>query len=650
MNRKEMEQEIINTLSKNKQANYSYISLIQTKVKEKTEQQLKYVLSSITENIYLEACAGSGKTEVVGMKTAYEISMWNSKNKGLAVLTFTNEATDTIKERVEKFSGLTSLYPHYIGTLSGFIHGFIAQSFGSKYFKHKNRDGDTSYRLIDKNLDIFNNHWLKKYELPYTNINPSKQYSYANQLYYDYNINDLIIYHSENHKVSLKEYYDSAGVQEFIQNYREKSGNSHSLGFDYIKNEIKKVKRNFLEDGFANFEDINNIAYIVLKKNPNIALLLALRFPVILIDECQDLSRIEINILDQLKANGATLHFIGDLNQSIYEFKNANPEITKEYLSNFQKCYLTDNFRSCHSIVNTSNQLLGITLPIRGRADDKLGDRSVCYLEYSDLSTVSQQYLDFLKEVNISFDRSAILVRQQSLKQELETNSQESKHPILDALQLWIYNTPKSRLLALELASKHMQRWFGGAKTKKNYHCPSAIDSVYRWRIFIKDFLEGCSVIDDLVKFENVRYTAWYKNFNKHFINILEESYHSLKSYDGEKRDFSKLTKLIAPRGTAKSEIVTYNTIDNLNLLSINTIHSVKGKDFDSVLVVSSLRNKGSGHWKQWVEKEVESGRIGYVASTRAKYSLVWAVPKLKREDRVKIESYGFKRITFADS
>ncbi|NWL87811.1 hypothetical protein DMN77_09375 [Paenibacillus sp. 79R4] len=301
MNSKEMEQEIISTLSKNKHANNSYISLIQTKVKEKTEQQLKYVLSSITENIYLEACAGSGKTEVVGMKTAYEISKWSSKNKGLAVLTFTNEATDTIKERVENFSGLTSLYPHYIGTLSGFFHGFIAQSFGYKYFKHKNRDGDTSYRLIDKNLDIFNNHWLKKYELPYTDINSLRQYSYANQLYYDYHINDLIIYHSENHKISLKEYYDSAEVQKFIQNYREKSGNSHSLGFDYIRNEIKKVKRNFLDDGFANFEDINNIAYIVLKKNPNIALLLALRFPVILIDECQDLSWIEINILNQLK-------------------------------------------------------------------------------------------------------------------------------------------------------------------------------------------------------------------------------------------------------------------------------------------------------------------------------------------------------------
>ncbi|MEK5030832.1 hypothetical protein MKY96_05275 [Paenibacillus sp. FSL R7-0302] len=37
---------------------------------------------------------------------------------------------------------------------------------------------------------------------------------------------------------------------------------------------------------------------------------------------------------------------------------------------------------------------------------------------------------------------------------------------------------------------------------------------------------------------------------------------------------------------------------------------------------------------EHWLEKELESGRIGYVANTRAKYSLVWAVPKLKTEEQ----------------
>ena len=63
----------------------------QCRISEKTEEQLEYVLSSIQENVFLKACAGSGKTEVVGLKTAYEIKKWKECNSGIAVLSFTND-------------------------------------------------------------------------------------------------------------------------------------------------------------------------------------------------------------------------------------------------------------------------------------------------------------------------------------------------------------------------------------------------------------------------------------------------------------------------------------------------------------------------------------------------------------------------------
>ena len=58
------------------------------RISEKTEEQLKYVLSSAKKDTFLRACAGSGKTEVVGMKAAYEIKKWKERNKGIAVLSF----------------------------------------------------------------------------------------------------------------------------------------------------------------------------------------------------------------------------------------------------------------------------------------------------------------------------------------------------------------------------------------------------------------------------------------------------------------------------------------------------------------------------------------------------------------------------------
>lgn len=102
---------------------------------EKTEKQIDYILSPVSKCTYLSACAGSGKTEVLGMKTAFEICRWSQKSSGIAVLTFTNEAANTIKERVRLFYPRDIPTVHYIGTLASFIHGYIAQKFGYAFFK-----------------------------------------------------------------------------------------------------------------------------------------------------------------------------------------------------------------------------------------------------------------------------------------------------------------------------------------------------------------------------------------------------------------------------------------------------------------------------------------------------------------------------------
>ena len=81
----------------------AFLEQAATRINEKTDEQLDYILSPIDKCIYLEACAGSGKTVVLGIKAAYEISRWASQQSGLAVLSFTNEATSTIANRIAHF-------------------------------------------------------------------------------------------------------------------------------------------------------------------------------------------------------------------------------------------------------------------------------------------------------------------------------------------------------------------------------------------------------------------------------------------------------------------------------------------------------------------------------------------------------------------
>ena len=76
----------------------------------------------------------------------------------------------------------------------------------------------------------------------------------------------------------------------------------------------------------------------------------------IFIDEAQDLNEIQFNILNLLKEKlNVILHFIGDPNQNIFQFRNSE----SKYFINFQatEFKLTTNFRSSTEIIDFSNNL-----------------------------------------------------------------------------------------------------------------------------------------------------------------------------------------------------------------------------------------------------------------------------------------------------
>ncbi|MGQ5675310.1 UvrD-helicase domain-containing protein, partial [Lacticaseibacillus paracasei] len=61
--------------------------------------------------------------------------------------------------------------------------------------------------------------------------------------------------------------------------------------------------------------------------------LLVKRYPLIIIDECQDLSEEQLTILQALANNGAILHFVGDLHQAIYGFRDVEPIKVTEFVT-----------------------------------------------------------------------------------------------------------------------------------------------------------------------------------------------------------------------------------------------------------------------------------------------------------------------------
>ena len=114
----------------NSKSNFGCLNYNKCRIGEKTGEQLDFVLHSGDKNSFLMACAGSGKTEVVGLKAAYEIRKWKYTHSGMAILTFTKNAASVIKERALQFAGSSrTSYPHFIGTFDSWLHGYIANPF-----------------------------------------------------------------------------------------------------------------------------------------------------------------------------------------------------------------------------------------------------------------------------------------------------------------------------------------------------------------------------------------------------------------------------------------------------------------------------------------------------------------------------------------
>ena len=608
------------------------------RIEEKTDKQLDYILSPIDQCIYLEACAGSGKTEVLGLKAAYEICRWRPRQTGIAVLTFTNEATATIADRVASFYGKPVTSNHFIGTFSSFVHGYIAQRFGYKFYHIPEDRTDKSFRVIDSDTNPYSNQWLDNYRLDFPF---PKQTICASQLYYKGSCKDWFIGQGESAK-SLTELYSSVECQQYIAEIRQRKNAEYLFQMDFLKKQVKTCKLKFWQDGFATFEDMNLIAHQCLC-DETIRNNIARKFPIILVDECQDLSASELSILSLLICAGVAVHYIGDLHQAIYSFKDSCPEQFLEHLTghHFEIMRLSQNFRSTQKIVDLSRSIGGISYPISGSVESKCGDYDCCYIEYADEKDAIAVFIDTLNRFSIPTENAIVLVRTQSTKQKLNNgfSIDYKTHPVINAIQLWQQNDPTARQTALTLLAFQLQKWMGFHGQSNNYYyseemCPNSVS----WRLLLRNILAELCADSTMTTMDNLTYGSWYSASKGNVVAVINRHLGSIGKILPE-------MTIRTPKGTAKQPICQAKLAEE-EQLRVETIHSVKGSTFDAVLLLSSPDARGkTGFWENWLKSNEESGRIGYVASTRPRYLLCWGVSNLAPEQRHQLEGMGFVKL-----
>ncbi len=122
-----------------------------------------------------------------------------------------------------------------------------------------------------------------------------------------------------------------------------------------------------------------------LLRNEKIASELRKNVSVIIVDEFQDSNDMQYEIFRALSRNGENLFFVGDIKQSIYRFRGANPRVFARIMDDpqFTNIYLNRNFRSSSAVIDSVNALFEKTMTKElGEVDYDENARLVLGAEY----------------------------------------------------------------------------------------------------------------------------------------------------------------------------------------------------------------------------------------------------------------------------
>ena len=267
---------------------------------------------------------GSGKTKVIASRIATLINKHNVDPSNILAMTFTNKAADEMRERCESLTKCENINIFTFHSLSA----FLLRRYGLKIGIDQNftifDDGD-QLRVIKK---VFKD----------ANKDPKKLPFKASTL-----LNEISNFKNKNiryHEVSNLEENDySELISDFYKRYEVELKNSNALDFD---------------DLLVRTSDL-------LNNSSEIRDMLEERYKYLLVDEFQDTNKIQMDISIKLSEKNKNIFVVGDPDQSIYSWRNAEPR----NLLDFQKFFpgveiikLDQNYRSTKSIISLADKLI----------------------------------------------------------------------------------------------------------------------------------------------------------------------------------------------------------------------------------------------------------------------------------------------------
>lgn len=332
---------------------------------------------------------GSGKTTVITHRIKNLIEKAEVRPENILVVTFTKAAAISMQKRFSTLMNGGKGQPVTFGT------------FHSVFYKilRKSRRYEATEILSERQKTDYIREIIGRYGISSNDVSELSQNI----------IND--IGNIKGNMLNAQEYEPSCCKKEdFIKVY-----NAYNL-------ELKK-------DGKMDFDDILRECYLLLCENHTILEQWRELYKYILIDEFQDINRIQMNIIELLASPLNNIFVVGDDDQSIYGFRGARPEIMiefKDYYPEAELIVLNVNYRSTQSIINVAGRVIENNKTRLDKCAHANNDKDFqpdirkFRNQVEELKFVVSKIKEYEKQ-GISLSEMAILVRNNSQIQEISS-------------------------------------------------------------------------------------------------------------------------------------------------------------------------------------------------------------------------------------
>lgn len=568
---------------------------------------------------------GSGKTLTIVNRIKYLIEEYKVRPEEILVVTFTRFAAAEMKSRLCALMGRKDL-PVTSGTFHGIYYGILKWA----------------YRMGQQNILSEE----EKYQILRAAVSREKMEIFDEEDF----IQDLAaeIGRIKNNRIDPDEFVsEKCSADAFRNIYRE---------YERQRKKLKKI----------DFDDMLVLCYELFASRPDVLAQWQKKFRYILIDEFQDINRIQYDVIRMLAKPEDNLFVVGDDDQAIYGFRGADSSLMFRFREDYpgaEQILLGMNYRSTANIVRNSLKVIGHNEKRFEKDLRAERDNGACLhvQEVRDPNEEAQYILDEIEkqtEAGVRPEDIAVLFRihtdarpvvEALLERRISFQMKEHlpnlyNHFIAKDIQayfrmalgerkrqdfLQVMNRPKryigrDSIAGSAVSFEEMRKFYCDKEWMMNRidqfewdvkmlrkMAPYAAIQYIRKRIGYDDFLK------DYALTHNVNKADLFEVLSE--IEEAAKPYASLEEWFGHVQEYTEALRLKERQRSLKQ--------DGVRLM---TIHAAKGLEFDTVFLIEA--NEGRIPYKKAkTEQETEEERrLFYVAMTRAKEVLKICYVKTK--------------------